>query len=268
MFLISKLVWLVLQPLSLVFLLLVSGLIFMRLGLGRSGVGIIVLATLVLFVTLFTTSGTVALQALENRFQRQAPLAAGERCIIVLGGAFENEVIAARGGIELNQAGDRFVETVLLARENPAARILVSGGDGSFSGAYQGDAAVARDFFGRFGIDPNRIIEEGTSRTTSENASNTVELLRREGLDDCLLVTSAFHMPRAVGLFRKMGVGARAWPTDYRTTGRARLGFDFTQPSLNAQLATTAAREWVGLLAYYLAGRTHTVFPHQGGQTP
>ncbi len=261
MFLISKIIWLILQPLSLVFFLLVAGLLTLRLGFGRSGTGLVVVATLVLFVTLFTTTGSVALQVLEDRFPRHVPLATGERCIIVLGGAFENEVIAARGGIELNQAGDRFVETVVLARENPAARILVSGGDGSFSGEYQGDAAVARDFFGRFGIDTGRLIEEGTSRTTSENAANTATILAREGLDDCLLVTSAFHMPRAVGLFRKMGVTVRPWPTDYRTTGKARLGFDFTQPSLNAQLATTAAREWVGLLAYYLSGRTHTVFP-------
>ncbi len=261
MFLISKIAWLILQPLSLVFLLLVAGLLAMRLGLSRSGTGIIVFATLTLFVTLFTTSGSVALQVLEDRFPRHVPPVTGERCIIVLGGAFENEVIAARGGIELNQAGDRFVEAVILARENPDARLLISGGDGSFSGAYQGDAAVARDFFGRFGIDTNRLIEEGSSRTTSENAANTAQILAREGLDNCLLVTSAFHMPRAVGLFRKMGVEVRPWPTDYRTTGRARLGLDFTQPSLNAQLSTTAAREWVGLVTYYLAGRTHTVFP-------
>ena len=90
---------------------------------------------------------------------------------------------------------------------------------------------------------------------------NTKVLLEEGGYSDCLLVTSAFHMPRAVGLFRKAGIDVLPWPTDYRTSGTARLAFDFTQPSANAQIATTAMREWIGLFAYYLTGRTHRLLP-------
>lgn len=68
-------------------------------------------------------------------------------------------------------------------------------------------------------------------------------------------------MPRSIGLFRANGMEVTPWPTDYRTSGKVRLGFDFTQPSLNAQLATTAAKEWTGLVAYYLLGRTQTLLP-------
>ena len=205
MFLISKIFWLAAQPLSLVFLFLLLALIFSGFGMRNTQGFFSALAVILLFVTLFTSAGTVMLQKLEDRIARPASLPADLSCIIILGGAFENEVMASRGGIEFNQAADRFVEGLRLAQSHPNARILVSGGDGSFSGTYEGDAHAAETFFTTFGIPADRLIREGASRTTFENARNTRQLLEGEGLSNCALVTSAFHMPRSVGLFRKMG---------------------------------------------------------------
>ncbi|MDX1057337.1 YdcF family protein [Sinorhizobium medicae] len=261
MFLVSKIFWFVAQPLSLAFLMLLVGVLLMLTRFRRTGGGISVFGLAVLFITLFTTAGSYFLQILEDRFPRPSPEPAELACMIVLGGAFENVVMASRGGIEMNQAAERFVETLRLARAHPGARILVSGGDGSLSGIYEGDAHASAAFFGTFGIGPERLIREGESRTTFENARNTRHLLRENGLDRCALVTSAYHMPRSVGLFRANDIEVTPWPVDYRTSGKVRLGVDFTQPSLNAQLATTAAKEWTGLLAYYLLGRTQTLLP-------
>ena len=261
MFLLSKIFWLVAQPLSLAFFATLAGLITTAAGLKRTGVAFGLLGALVLFISLFTTTGSYFLQVLEDRFPRSAEPPSTLSCIIVLGGAFENEVMASRGGIEFNQAADRFIETALLAKRYPEARILVSGGDGSFSGAYDGDAKASDAFFAAFGIGPDRLIREEQSRTTFENARNTQELLAANGLANCALVTSAFHMPRSVGLFRKLGLKVTSWPTDYRTSGMVKPGFDFTQPSLNAQLTTTAVREWIGLAAYYFGGRTDSLLP-------
>lgn len=261
MFLISKIFWLVAQPLSFSFFAAGVGLLATAAGLRRLGGFLGGLGALVLFVSLFTTAGPSALQTLEDRFARPSPPPASLSCIVVLGGAFENEVMAGRGGTEFNQAADRFIETVALAKRYPEARILVSGGDGSFSGAYAGDAEASRSFFAALDLADERLIREEESRTTFENARNTRELLAANGLSNCALVTSAFHMPRSVGLFRALDIPVIPWPTDYRTSGKLGLGFDFTQPSLNAQLTTTAMREWIGLLAYYLAGRTSSVLP-------
>lgn len=261
MFLLSKIFWLVAQPLSLAFLAALAGLLTTAVGFRRAGVALGLVGALVLFVSLFTTTGSYFLQTLEDRFPRPAEPPASLSCIVVLGGAFENEVMAHRGGIEFNQAADRFIETAMLAKRYPQARILVSGGDGSFSGTYDGDAKASEAFFAAFGIDAGRLIREDASRTTFENARNTRELLDANGLSNCALVTSAFHMPRSVGLFRKLGLTVTPWPTDYRTTGTVELGLDFTQPSLNAQLTTTATREWIGLAAYYYGGRTDSLFP-------
>lgn len=256
MFLLSKLVWLVAQPLSIVFVLSALAALLSLIGWRRlSGVSAS-LAAMILFVTLYTTTGALALQVLENEYPKPQGDPASLSCMIVLGGAFENEVTTSRGGVEFNQAGDRFVEALRLALRFPQSRILVSGGDGSFSGIYEGEAAASERFFSEFGIAPGRLVEENRSRTTYENTVNTAELLHSQGLDDCLLITSAFHMPRAMALFAKAGIAVTPWPVDYRTTGRVRPGFDFTQPSANAQLTATAVREWMATVFYRMTGRT------------
>lgn len=256
MFYLSKIVWLVAQPLSLVFLAILLALLLSLAGWRKSGFLFSSLAALLLFVTLYTTTGNVLLQRLENKAVRPQPDPASVSCIIMLGGAIENDVMDARGGIEFNAAADRYTQTVRLALKYPQASLIISGGDGSFSGRYEGEAEATERFFTDFRIKADRLIKENTSRNTFENSANTRELLERHGLTDCLLVTSAFHMPRATALFAKMGIGVIPYPVDYRTTGRTEIGFDFTQPSLNAQNMATAVREWLAIVAYRLSGRT------------
>ena len=261
MFLFSKLVWVFGQPLSLAFFLTVLGFLALAFRLRKSALLLSGLGAAVLFVTLYTTAGNYLLQGLENRFAKPAQDPDSLQCMIVLGGAFENEVNTVRHGIEFNAAADRFIETLRLAQKLPQSRILISGGDGSISGHYEGDAAASARFFPLFGVVRERLVEETTSRTTFENATNTKDLLATNGLSNCLLITSGYHMPRSVGIFRKLGIDVVPWPTDFRTDGEVHLELDFTQPSLNAQNTATAVREWFGLAGYYLAGRTSELYP-------
>ncbi|MET0173371.1 MAG: YdcF family protein [Agrobacterium vaccinii] len=252
-----------LQPLSLAFFLCFAGAALALLRFRKMGGALSLCAASLLFVTLYTTAGSVALQVLEDHVRKPQADPADLSCIIVLGGAFETLVTTSRGGVEFNQAAERFVETARLALKYPQAKVLISGGDGSISGAYEGEANASERFFSAFGIAPERLIKENTSRNTLENARNTAGMLRDNGLSDCLLITSAFHMPRSLGLFRAVGLSVTAWPVDYRTTGIETLGFDFTQPSLNAQQTATAAREWLGLVGYYLTGRIGSMLPDE-----
>ena len=261
MFLVSKLFWMFAQPLSLAFFATLAAVLALLFGLKRLALAVSVAAGLILFVTLYTQAGSFVLQGLEARFPKPVADPQNLSCMIVLGGAFETEVTTASGGIEMNQAADRFVEALRLARAHPQSIILVSGGDGSLSGAYEGDAIASARFFETFGIGPERLVRETASRTTSENVDNSRAILSERGLSNCLLITSAFHMPRAVGLFRRAGIDVTPWPTDYRTSGRVTLGLDFTQPTLNAQQTATAVREWIGLAAYALTGRISTLYP-------
>jgi uncharacterized SAM-binding protein YcdF (DUF218 family) len=254
MFFLGKTIWIVAQPLTLA--LIVKVLAFLAIVTGRRRLAgfLSLTAGTILFVVLFTSLGAWSLQQLEARYPRPA-LATPPACMIVLGGAFDLEVSARRGGMEMNQAADRFIEAARLARLYPQSKILVSGGDGSFSGDYKGDADLSPAFFEAMGVEPTRIIRETTSRNTAENVGETKALLEENHLADCLLITSAYHMPRAKALFDQAGVATLPWPSDYRSSGRVELRLDFTQPSLNAQLASTAAREWAAILAARLTGR-------------
>ncbi|TCR75653.1 YdcF family protein [Rhizobium sp. BK376] len=261
MFILSKLVWIFGQPLSLAFFFCVLGFVAGLLRWRGVSLVSVFVSIAILFVALFTSTGALMVQNLEDRFPGPQGDPADLKCMIVLGGGFDSDVDTYRGGYSLNGAGDRFVEAMRLAEKYPQARILVSGGDGSITQEYLGDAVVSERMFSAFGIPRDRLVEEKDSRTTFENAINTKQLLDRNGMSNCLLITSGFHMPRSIGIFRKLGIEVVPWVVDYNTTGKEYLRLDFTQPSLNVQLLSTAVREWIGMVAYYAIGRTSELYP-------
>ena len=117
-----------------------------------------------------------------------------------------------------------------------------------------------RRFFINFGVGEDRLVLEGASRNTAENASFTRDVLG-EGEGNLVLVTSAFHMPRSVGIFRQQGIEVVPWPTDYRSAGNQGFGIDIANLNQNLETATVAMREWIGLLAYHWTGRSTELVP-------
>lgn len=261
MFVLSKVIWIVFQPLSLTLIFCLLALLALLRRQKTLSFVSISMSAVILLIAQFTTTGAVMVQALEDRFPHPSADPASVECLIVLGGGFTNDVDTRRGGYNINDAGDRFVEVLRLANKYPAMRIIVSGGDGFITGGYLGDAVIAERMFTSFGINRDRILQDGASRTTFENANNTKKLLESQGLSSCLLVTSGFHMPRSVGLFRKLGIDVIPWVTDYRSVGDEHLRFDISQPETNASLLAIATKEWIGMLGYYAAGRTSSPYP-------
>ena len=105
------------------------------------------------------------------------------------------------------------------------------------------------------------MVFEDRSRNTFENAVYTKALVKPRKGEDWLLITSAYHMPRAMGIFRALGMEPIAFPVDYRTYGDSN---DFRPPAdgtLAVRNFETAAREWVGLLVYRLTGKTDLLLP-------
>jgi uncharacterized SAM-binding protein YcdF (DUF218 family) len=201
------------------------------------------------------------LNPLEERFQRTAALPGHVDGIVVLGGGFEGAINLVRGGYELNSGGDRFVETAILARKFPQAKILVSGGSGAMMLDGEGDADTAVRFLAALGIARERLILENQSRNTEENVMFSYRLANPRPGQTWLLVTSAFHMPRAVGLFRKAGFSVIAWPADYRTSGEEGIGLFRDNASDSLQNTTMGVREWLGLIAYRLSGKIDQLLP-------
>jgi uncharacterized SAM-binding protein YcdF (DUF218 family) len=203
--------------------------------------------------------GRLLMAPLEERFP---PWDAGRGApdgIIVLGGVIEPEV-ADRPDSGLNEAAERITAVAGLARRYPAAKILFSGGDLLLRpGTSEAHAAGA--LFESFGIPASRLMLEDQSRTTAENAVFSRQLAMPKPGERWLLVTSAWHMPRAVGAFCRAGFPVEAYPVDYRTPGGAGLWIPFGSVSTGLRRTDTAVREWLGLVAYWLTGRSSALFP-------
>ena len=251
-FVLSKLAWLVLQPSNLLLLgLLVAVLLnWRRLLLG-------LMALLVIVVVL--PVGLWLQRPLEDRFARPAELPAEIAGIIVLGAAQEEAITEARGTLALTDAAERMVEGLALAYRYPEARLVFSGGSGRLFPADASESVVNERFIDMMRLDPALVILEDRSRNTWENARFSREMVEPEAYETWLLVTSAAHMPRSMGIFRRIGWDVVPWPVDYRTgdDGPALQ----TEVSLRLIELDDAAREWLGLLFYRLMGRTDALLP-------
>ena len=111
------------------------------------------------------------------------------------------------------------------------------------------------------GVEESRLVLENRSRNTYENAVFTREMVEPQPGETWLLVTSAFHMPRSVGLFRKAGFDVTPWPADYRTAGTERIGPAQDNVADSLQNLSVATREWIGLVAYRVTGRIDSILP-------
>lgn len=260
-YILSKLFWVVAQPLGIIVLLLLAGIVLVALGRKRLGMAANIVAALTLGLCAFSSLGFLIIRPLEDRFTRPAEMPATIDAIIVLGGSTHARVSTARGVSELNEAGDRLTEAVVLARRYPQARIIFSGGAGILDQG-EAEAATAERFFLAMGIERERLVLEGESRNTDENAELTAAMMG-DVSGPVMLVTSAFHMPRSVGLFRRVGIEVVPWPTDYRSSGREGFGLDVANPVHNVNTTSIAMKEWIGLAVYHWTGRIDAILPAQ-----
>ncbi len=198
---------------------------------------------------------------LEDRFPRPRTLA-GYDGIIILGGSVDTIVTGRRGDTALTTSAERITIAARLARQLPDADVIHTGGHGIIVPAQATEAEGAARLFADFGIPEDRIVLEDVSRTTWENAVLTRELVAPEPGQTWLLVTSAYHMPRSMGVFEKAGwTGLTAYPVDYRTRGAEDRTLGFGGVSRGLRRFDIAFREWAGLLVYRLTGRSSALFP-------
>ena len=260
-FVLSKVLGFFALPSNLAATLASLGIALLFTRFNRAGRRIAALGVALLLLAGLSPLGNALMLPLEDRFPAWDPTHGPPTGMVVLGGAIGPEVAAARGEPDLNEAAERITATAELARKYPAARIIYSGGNARLvlTGAIEADYAVG--LLESLGVSRARIETEGKSRNTIENAQFSKELAAPKPGERWLLVTSAFHMPRAIGVFRHVGFAVEAYPVDWRTRGAIDLAIPFDSVAAGLRRTDTAMREWAGLVAYWASGRSTVLFP-------
>lgn len=259
-FIASKVIWLIISPNSLLLFLALSGLLFLflnKIRLAKILLGISISSFA--FFAIFPAHDWLAFP-LEDRFINNPDLPNNIDGIIVLGGSIDLINSYIWDQVETNGKGERNIAFLVLAKRFPDARLIFTGGSGVLGHQDQKEADIARHFFSELGIPAERVIYERNSRNTYENAVNSKALMQPMPGENWILITSAMHMPRSVGLFCQQGWPVIPFPVDHGTSPGHLLRVEF-KPTSNLGSFSSVTREWVGLLAHRLSGKTAALFP-------
>lgn len=257
-FWLSKAFWVVADPGNLlIFILIIALLMGWRM--------LTALTVSMLLVLVFYPLGNLLLQPLETRFTVPQEMPEKVAGVIVLGGGESAELSAYWGAPQFGLAGDRYMSILPLLKQYPDVPVIMTGGSGSVLKPEYRGADVVQEWMAAQGLG-DRLIYERDSRNTFENAIYSADVLpeRADIADEkgWLLVTSAFHMPRSVSIFRKQGWAVLPYPVDYYSKP-----FSISEPnsdlSENMQILSLGVREWLGLTAYYFTDKTDSWFPSE-----
>lgn len=260
-FVLSKVLGFFAIPSNLIVSIGILGVLLLPTRFKRTGRGLVVASLLVLAILGLSPVGNALIIPLEQRFPAWDAGRGAPDGIIVLGGGISPDVSTGRNNVALNEAAERLTVAVELALRYPHARILYSGGSGALIFGEGAEADFAARVFESFGIPRRRVILEDRARNTVENAILSKDLARPRPGERWLLLTSAYHMPRAIGIFREAGFDVEPYPVDWRTGGSADALRPFPTVGDGLRRTDTAVREWIGLAVYWLTGQSSEFLP-------
>lgn len=261
-FYLSKYIWTLISPDSLFIILLTLCLLLFLLRQTKKATFLLGLLTFcTLFLSFFSVGGWM-LYPLENRFQHNPDLPEQIDGIIVLGGSIVPDRSVEWQQLETNQFHERLSSFIQLAQLYPDAKLVFSGGSASTEENKPTEAQIAETYFLKSNISPERLFIENKARNTAENASYSRQMINPQPNETWLMITTAFHMPRAMGVFCQQNWKVIPYPVDHQT-----LPSKLYQPNFSliahANHLILASHEWLGLLAYYLSGKTQQLLPAQ-----
>ncbi|UCH48506.1 MAG: YdcF family protein [Betaproteobacteria bacterium] len=261
-FWLSKLIWLIISPDSLLLILLLLSFALLLLGKDRAGTKLLGFVCAVLLIVALLPLHNLLLYPLETRFKTNPEMPDSLVGIIVLGGAEGPYLSALWNQVEVGPAAERFLAFLALAKQYPEAKLVFAGGTGSLIRQEFKGADVAETLFQQQGLDVTRVVFERESRNTYENALFTRELIQPGEGESWLLITTAWHMPRSVGVFCKQQWPVIPYPVDHTTEPDHLISINFALASHLRDLGI-GAKEWIALLVYYITGKTTALLPSQ-----
>lgn len=237
------------------------GAVLLLTRFARAGRRLMVSSLVLLAICAYSPLANFLLYPLESRFPKWDSARGDPDGIIVLGGPIDADLSAAHGVPVLSGAADRLISAATLAQRYPGARVVYTGGSANLISNDAREADYAAALFQGLGIAKSRLIMERQSRNTKENAEFTRQIVMPKRGERWLLVTSAYHMPRSVGLFRKAGFAVEAYPVDWKVGTKEDLFGYHLVANGGLYLVDIATREWLGLLAYRISGGTDALLP-------
>ncbi len=255
MFLASKFLSFATQPLAWALVFLLGGLACIS-AQRRWGIGLCWSALCVLLLTGWSLPVDSLLRQLESQHPATVVTTDLQKYVgvVVLGGALEpGYVWQAHGQVALTDAAERMIVPLALLQRYPHLRVLFTGGEGELISTGPTEAQRAKVFFDSMGVMPQRVVYESASRTTHENAVFSATVPGVNPAASWLLLTSAYHMPRAMATFRKAGWNVTPYPVDFHTGATTHwTNYSLTR---NPRKWHLALHELAGLVAYRLTGR-------------
>ena len=260
-FVLSKTLGVMLLPTNFLIGVGLFGAILLATRFTSLGRKLLIASVVLLAICGFSPLGKLVLYPLESRFPPWDAARGAPDGIVVLGGSIDPDLSAAHGLPVFKGAVDRVIAVAALAHRYPNARIIFSGGSGNLISGDAREADYASAVFESLGVPNQRLTMERRSRNTQENAEFSKMIAAPKSGERWLLVTSAYHMPRSVGLFRKAGFAVEPYPVDWRVGGRADILTFSSLSSEGLDRVDTGIREWMGLAAYWISGKTRELFP-------
>jgi uncharacterized SAM-binding protein YcdF (DUF218 family) len=259
-FVLSKVLWFIIQPLNLIALLVIGSVLASWRGKARAARRMAVLAMLGLITPIVLPIDRWLLEPLEQRFSTPNPMPQRVDGIILLGGAQRPSLTAYWLQPELNASAETLTTFLALARRYPQAKLVFSGGSGDIFRQDLSEEQTVRLFLKQQGFDETRVQYENKSRNTYENALFSYRLVEPRQNETWLMITNARTIPRAMGVFRKVGWNVIPMPADHTVVPNGEW-----QPQFNLALGFAAINEglheWLGLVAYYFSGKSNDLFP-------
>ena len=259
-FVLSKIFWTLLQPLNAFCVLGAAG-ILAKIRWPKAGNRMVLTALALIIAFGVLPVGPWLMISLERQYPTPTILPDKVDGIVVLGGAFEAYLSQQSGHIVANDQVDRMICFVELAKRYPGAKLVFSGGSGDLLHPDAMESADAAKFFAISGLEKDRVQYETRSRNTYENVLFSKEMVQPNPDDTWILSTSAYHMPRSVGIFARFDWPVLPYQCDVKTDGRFRFGELPFNIIGNYYLLNLALKEYVGSVVYYLTGKTAFILP-------
>ena len=254
-FYLSKILWLIVNPFNIFIFITLFTMFLYFINFRRLSLIIYLINFIFIALISFLPIGSYLTYIIEKEFHTNTKFPQLVDGILILGGATNPLLFKEFDQISLNGSAERLVESVMIIRKFEKAKVIFSGGSGIVNRSDLGHSQVAKLFYKNIGVDINKIFFEDKSRNTHENIIYSKKIAKPKKNENWLLITSAFHMKRALLIAEKNNWKLIPYAVDFKNVKEFKLIPNLNLLS-NLNSFQRGLHEWLGLVSYYLMGRT------------